>query len=178
MRLSSAPQRVDVTSSTGFPQQKDFYSIVLWPTQHEDGQSFCRNSIKKPTTLKIVIYIVLFNQTLSLLVAVRFRHYWQVLTIYLGRGGGIRTHSARKQRVYSPPQLSNSSAPLYKKYVIRGKAIALLSGSGRTSAVRYYCRLSREAQRWTHLIFTHGTGDGTRTRTLCSRGFSYYSMSP
>ena len=31
-----------------------------------------------------------------------------------GRGGGIRTHSAQRQRIYSPPRLSNFGAPRYK----------------------------------------------------------------
>lgn len=40
------------------------------------------------------------------------RTYWGQLR-HIGRGGGSRTHSARKQRFYRPPQLSDSGAPLY-----------------------------------------------------------------
>lgn len=38
---------------------------------------------------------------------------WTIMLFSTGRGGGSRTHSARKQRFYRPPQLSNSGAPLY-----------------------------------------------------------------
>ena len=73
--------------------------------------------IVKQTIGKVALTKSIFRPThfaMGLVLQKAFSGHSHNSTSLLGRGGGIRTHSAVKQRIYSPPRLSNFGAPLYE----------------------------------------------------------------
>ena len=74
-----------------------------------------------PPIVKQTIGTITFSESLlatphfavGLVLQKAFSGHCHTDTSLLGRGGGIRTHSAVKQQIYSLPRLSNFGAPLY-----------------------------------------------------------------